>query len=226
MNKIIPFLQELTQNNNREWFNNNKETYKDALQDFKTLITQLIQNVGIFDNNIAELTPQNTVFRIYRDVRFSNNKQPYKTHFGAYMAKKGRKSQYAGYYLHIEPDNSFISAGLYRPDATSLKKVREQIDYNAIELRNILNQPDFKQYYGKLQGEKLKTSPRNYSPDHQDIDLLRHKEYVALMHFNEQNIEHADFISFCTTRFYVLKPLIDYLNNAIDYIDEEPHITF
>lgn len=226
MSKIIPFLQEIAQNNNREWFNDNKKNYKEALLEFETLMQQLIESISLFDRDISELTPKSTIFRIYRDTRFSHNKQPYKTHFGAYMAKKGRKSQYAGYYLHIEPGSSFLGGGLYRPDTSALKKIRQQIDYNADELRKIINHSDFKQTFGTMEGEKLKTSPRDYSPDHPDIDLLNHKDFVATTPFDPHDIIKPDFIEFCTTKFKALNPLINYLNHAIEYIDEEPEITF
>ncbi|HKK60750.1 MAG TPA: DUF2461 domain-containing protein [Salinivirga sp.] len=225
MESIIPFLKELQQNNNREWFKAHKTKYERTRKEFEAFIEKIIAGIGTFDTQVAGLTSKASVFRIYRDVRFSKDKRPYKTHYGAFMAENGRKSSKAGYYLHIEPGNCFLGGGLYHPDSEQLKKVRQQIDYDAARLREIVSEKQFKETYGGLTGSQLKTSPRDYPGDHPDIDLLRYKDFLATHFFDDKiiNIGDAEYV---VNRFKVMKPLNDYLNDALLFEDEEPQVNF
>ncbi|WP_462281005.1 DUF2461 domain-containing protein [Salinivirga cyanobacteriivorans] len=225
MESIIPFLKELQQNNNREWFKSHKTKYEQTRKEFEAFIEKVIAGIGTFDTQVVGLTSKASVFRIYRDVRFSKDKRPYKTHYGAFMAENGRKSSKAGYYLHIEPGNCFLGGGLYHPDSEQLKKVRQQLDYDAARLREIVSERQFKKTFGRLTGSQLKTAPRDYSMDHPDIDLLRFKDFLATHFFDDKiiNIGDAEYV---VNRFKVMKPLNDYLNDALLFEDEEPQVNF
>lgn len=225
MKSIIPFLIELNQNNNRDWFKAHKTLYEQTRKEFEIFIEKTIAGIGTFDNQVIGLTAKAAVFRIYRDVRFSKDKRPYKTHYGAFMAENGRKSAKAGYYLHIEPDNCFLGGGLYHPNPEQLKKVRQQIDYDAAGLRHIVNDKDFKKVFGGLQGSQLKTAPRDYSTDHPDIDLLRYKDFLATHFFDDKIIKDGD-AEYAVSQFKVMKPFIDYLNDALLFEDDEPKVEF
>jgi uncharacterized protein (TIGR02453 family) len=225
MSKITSFLTELNHNNNREWFQNHKSEYEQARKEFIDLVNATIQAIGLFDAQVHGLQAKASIFRLYRDVRFSKDKRPYKTHFGAYMAEGGRKSPKAGYYLHIEADGGFLGGGLFRPAPDALKKVRMQIDYNAAQLRNILKEPTFVDTYGKMQGQQLKTSPRDFSADHPDIDLLRYKDFFVSHPFHNSVLQN-DAVAYFAKRFTHLKPLNDYLNQAIAFDEEEPQVQF
>lgn len=165
------------------------------------------------------------MFRIYRDVRFSKDKRPYKTNFGAFMAEGGRKSSKAGYYVHVEPGGCFLGGGLYHPDASQLKKVRQQIDYNAEDLRRVISEPAFRKVYGNMQGSQLKTAPRDFPKNHPDIDLLRYKDFLGTHAFSTEVIENED-IAYVVDKLKKLKPFNDYFNEALAFEGEEPKIDF
>ena len=205
----------LTKNNNREWFNNNKNQYLEAKEIFEKFIIKLIEQISTFDTSLEGIQAKDCIFRIYRDVRFSKDKKPYKNHFGAYISNGGRKSNFAGYYIHISNTESFLGGGLHSPEPTILKKIREDIDYDSSTLRQIISNKKFKNTYNSLIGEKLKVAPKGYPKTHIDIDLLRHKEFTAIKTINTNIITDVNFINFASQQFEVLKPLLDYLNKAI-----------
>jgi len=178
---VLSYLEKLNNNNNREWFNENKSLYVGAKEEFELFINKLIPQIKSFDNSITALTAKDCVFRIYRDVRFSKNKEPYKIHFGAYIAPSGRKSKYGGYYIHIEPNNnSFVACGVHSPESTILKEIRYEIYNNADKFKQILDTPSFKKIFPKIYGEKLKTAPKGFPKDFKNIDLLNHKSYAVV----------------------------------------------
>lgn len=226
MQNIIPFLKELTQNNDRDWFKGHKKQYEQTRKEFEALIEQIISGIATFDEQVVGLNVKASMFRIYRDVRFSKDKRPYKTQYGAFMAENGRKSAKAGYYLHLEPGNCFLGGGLYHPWPYQLKKVRQQIDYDAMRLREIISEPEFKKIYGTLQGTQLKTAPRDYPKYHPDIDLLRYKDFLATHHFQDSIIEDNDVVEYVVSRFKVLKPFNDYFNDALLFDGAEPTVSF
>lgn len=225
MNQILPFLKDLTNNNDRDWFKAHKKEYDHSRKAFINLVDNVIVGLSSFEPQVVGLTSKAAVFRIFRDVRFSNDKRPYKTHYGAFLAENGRKSTRAGYYFHIAPGECFLGGGLYRPSGDQLKKVRAQIDYNAQSLRKIIAAKNFKTEYGSMQGEQLKTAPRDYPKDHQDIDLLRYKDFLGTHQFSEALLNDNP-IDYILERFEVLKPFIDYFNDALMFEDEEPKVNF
>ena len=176
---IIPFLRELRDNNNREWFVAKKEYATGLQHEFLTYTQKIIDGIALFDSELKGLDAKSCVFRLYRDIRFSPDKTPYKTHFAAYMgAGGGRKSPRAGYYLHIEPDGCFISGGIYSPEKDILKAVRQAIFENMDEWEEITHEiePYFPDRYGDT--DKLKKVPQGFPPDGIGADWLKHKHYI------------------------------------------------
>lgn len=194
----------------------NRGAYLQAKADFEALVNALLQNLQAIDPDLNGITAKDCTFRINRDIRFSKDKSPYKHNFGASIAEGGKKSLNAGYYLHIQPGNeSFIGGGLYMPPGEQLKKIRQEIDYNAPELLKIVATKDFKQAYGKIQGGKLSRAPKGYEPSHPNIEFLKLKSYVALHTLTDDDIQSPQLLENLTHKCQVLKPFIDFLNVAI-----------
>lgn len=207
----LAFIADLQQNNNRDWFAINKTRYEEARQDFVLFLSALLQGVVTFEPMAAGQQAKDLVFRFYRDVRFSVNKNPYKDHFGAFLAEGGKKTINPGYYLHITANNqSFIAAGLWLPPAAPLKAVRQEIDYNLVEYERIIKAPEFRQYFGEISGEKLKTNPKGYSSDNPAIPHLRHKSWVAIHKLPDAVITSAALYEECLTAIKLAKPLKDF----------------
>lgn len=216
MLQVIEFLQDLSENNNREWFQKNKKRYDESREKILFLTEVLINELREFDSDIPALEPKDCIFRIYRDVRFSNNKSPYKTNFGSFIAKGGRKSVYAGYYFHIEPNGCFVGGGVYMPAAETLKAIREYIAENGEEFLTIINNKDFKKFYPEMIDDKLKTSPKGFSAEHEFIDLLRYKSFAFSSQLNKSQILADDFIQYLVESFKILHPVNRFLNEAIE----------
>jgi uncharacterized protein (TIGR02453 family) len=213
---VIDFLADLKANNNREWFAEHKDSYAQAKANFEVFIGELIPHLLPLDEQFAHLKTQDTLFRIYRDVRFSANKNPYKTQFSAYFCRGGKGSTLAGYYLHIEPDNFFIGGGAYMPPADLLKKIRQEIDYNGKDFLQLTENKNFREKFGELTGEKLKTTPKGYSADNPNIDFLKMKGFVASCQFSKEQVLATNFHQQVVETFLVMKPLIDFLNCAME----------
>ena len=173
------FLIDLKFNNTRAWFNEHKDRYLSAKNDFDQFIEALIPQLKQQDSSIDVSTAKECVFRIYRDARFSKNKEPYKTNFGAFISKGGRKSPYAGYYIHFEPDNSFIGGGIYMPQAPVLKSIRTSIFEDSEAYKKIIHNKQFTQRFPEIYGQALKMAPKGFPKDYEDIDLLKNKHYAV-----------------------------------------------
>ena len=211
----LQFLRDLKNNNNREWFHDHKKTYNAAKEDVSDFIAALISEIQKFDSNIGNLSPKQCLFRINRDIRFSKDKSPYKTNFGAAISSGGRKSPEAGYYIHIEPDNHFTGGGMWHPPTPNLKKVRQEIDYHSDDLEAILKAPKFVDYFGKLQGDQLKTAPKGYPKNHPAIEYLRYKDFVAMRKIEDAQVTSPNFVALVSETLQTMKPLNDFLNRAI-----------
>jgi uncharacterized protein (TIGR02453 family) len=217
MQAILQFLSQLKQNNNREWLEAHRTTYDAAREEFVLFVGKLIKELPVLEPALSMLEPKDCIFRMYRDIRFSKDKTPYKTHFGAYFAEGGKKSTKAGYYLHLEPGGkSMLAGGVYMPPPEDLKKIRQEIDYNGEQLRNIINSTDFKKYYGTISGEKLKTTPKGYSPEHPEIELLKQKDFIASHYMDDTIVSKADFLHYSIKVWKALKPLNQFMNAALD----------
>ncbi|MFA8434203.1 MAG: DUF2461 domain-containing protein [Marinifilaceae bacterium] len=212
---IYHFLLQLRENNNREWFQTNKHLYNEAKKDFEEFIELQIEQTRQIDPDLAGLRAKDCLFRIFRDVRFSPDKRPYKTNFGAYLAKGGRKSSLAGYYIHIEPEQSFLGGGVYMPTSPVLKAIRKEIYQSPETFKEILNNKDFNHHYPEIWGEKLKTAPRGYPKDWPNLDLIRHKHYAVVKAVSDEQVLNNDFSKLIQQSFTALHPFNNYLNHII-----------
>jgi uncharacterized protein (TIGR02453 family) len=215
MKTILDFLTNLKANNNRDWFNENRNLYDDAKSDFESLINRLIPAIYNFDPDIGTLSAKQCVFRIYRDVRFSKDKSPYKTNMGGFMARGGRKGGFAGYYLHIDPEQSFIAGGMYMPPPDILKKVRQEILYNIDEFKSIIHKPSFKKTFEEIEGEKLSRPPKDFPADFPDIDLLKFKSYTVLHGVDNNTLLKNDIEKYIVKTFKEMYKLNQFLNRAV-----------
>lgn len=212
LESTLTFLTELTEYNTREWFNEHKAQYQAARKNHIGFLDELLQEMQHFEPVARGQQGKELVFRIYRDVRFSNDKSPYKDHFGAYVAEGGRKSVLPGYYLHLAGgNNSFLAGGLWYPPAEQLKAVRQEIDYNLQTFRSIVEAEDFKNRFGPLQGEQLKTTPKGYDKDNPAIGYLRHKSWNGIMPLPDEVVLRHDSLEVVLSGFKALKPLKDFL---------------
>lgn len=216
MKDVVDFLDNLKHNNNRDWFNSHKDWYEKSRQKVLFLTELIINEVRKFDEDIPITDPKDCLFRIYRDVRFSADKSPYKTHFGSYIAKGGRSSTRAGYYFHIDPDASFIGGGIYMPGPDVLKALRTAIYDQPDTFLEIIEDPGFKNIYPTIDGEKLKTAPKGFPPDFQHIDLLKYKSYAFTSEISTSDVIHEDFVNTIVERFQILHHANRFLNESID----------
>ncbi|NCC71866.1 MAG: DUF2461 domain-containing protein [Sphingobacteriia bacterium] len=216
MQEIFDFLTALRNNNNREWFNANKEWYAEAKRLHEIFVAKIIKEVAVFDSDVALLSPSDCTFRIYRDVRFRKDKSPYKTNMGAYLSRGGKKSNYGGYYLHLEPGASFLGGGMWMPPAEILKLIRLEIYNFPDEFKQIIQNSDFISIYGPLTGEKLKSYPKDFPSDFPEIELLKHKSYAVTSPLSDKMIlsEHIPYV--VVKSFQTLLPLVKFINRAID----------
>jgi uncharacterized protein (TIGR02453 family) len=214
---ILKFLKDLARHNDRDWFEKNKSRYHDAKQAFEEVVGALLKEVSKFDAGLAGLDPRKLPFRIYRDVRFSKDKRPYKTNMGAGFSPNGRLIQEPGYYLHIEPGNkSFLAGGIYMPDAGNLSKIRQEIDYNPDALKKIMSDRKFRKLFGDFdEFDKLKTAPKGYPKDHAYIEWLKLKSFIVEMPLTDKQVTEKKFVSVVADGFKTIKPLNDYIREAI-----------
>ncbi|MBI9036917.1 MAG: DUF2461 domain-containing protein [Bacteroidales bacterium] len=215
--RIFDFLNQLKDNNNREWFQENKSEYELIRKDFIDFIRRLIEKISKFDKEIIFLSPLKCIFRINRDIRFSNNKSPYKINFGGLISKGGRNAGNPGYYFHIEPGNSFISGGIYMPRPEALKALREDIYYNPDEFKKIINDDLFLKNFKEIQGRKLKRNPRGFPPEFSDINLLKYKDYYVTHTISDQKICSEDIIDYAVEIYKAMLPLNHYILQAVSY---------
>jgi uncharacterized protein (TIGR02453 family) len=213
---IFNFLKEIKVNNNKEWFEANRSTYQEVRKECEELIRFILDGLTPVDPALTGLAVKDCMFRINRDIRFSPDKTPYKVNIGLVFTGGGKNTGNPSYYVHLEPgDRSFIGGGIYMPSPENLSKIRQEIDYNAVELKKILNDPGFKKYYSGLDGEKLKTSPKGYSSDHPDIDLLRYKHYVVIKDVKDSEVKKKDYPTYVLNAFKAMKPFNDFLRVSI-----------
>jgi uncharacterized protein (TIGR02453 family) len=213
---ILKFLKDITKNNNREWFEKNKPRYLEAKLEFEDFLEALHKELLKFDEGLASLNPRKLGFRIYRDVRFSKDKRPYKVNMGAGFSPGGKMMQEPGYYIHIEPGKSFVAGGMYMPTPENLSKIRQEIDYNSHSLLKILNDKSFKKYFDGLDDfDKLKTMPKGYPKDHPQIDLLKHKSFIVFYSFTDKDVSDKKFVTAIGAAAKNIKKLNDFLSNAI-----------
>jgi uncharacterized protein (TIGR02453 family) len=207
------FLSDLKNNNDRNWFAENRKRYEDAKSNYETFVQEILNEIVRFDPIFRGLEPKSCMFRINRDTRFSHDKSVYKTNFGAFMVRGGKKNgdKFPGYYFHIEPGSSFVAGGAYIPPAPWLNAIRERIDGDAERLIKIVNDKEFRRYFGGLEGEKLRTAPKGYPRDHPHIELLKMKSYLAEMTIPDEVITSDECFDLVIGSFRAMKPLNDFL---------------
>lgn len=209
----LTFLSDLRIYNEREWFSKNRSRYEEARGNFETFIQAIIDEIVTFDPIYKGLEAKSCVFRINRDTRFAHDKSIYKTNFGAFMVRGGKKNgdRFPGYYFHIEPGSSFVAGGAYVPPAPWLNAIRAKIDENADGLIRIINNKDFKKHFGGLDGEKLKTAPKGYPRDHPHIELLKYKSFLAYRAISDRELTSEGCFDLAVSAFRAMKPLHDFL---------------
>jgi uncharacterized protein (TIGR02453 family) len=210
----LEFLNLLKHNNNKEWFDINRSLYVSAKTNFVNFVQNLINEMTEFEPLLKGLEAKNCIFRINRDIRFSNDKSPYKTNMGAFMVRGGKQNgdKYPGYYFHIEPGKSMLAGGAYIPPAQWLTAIREKIDDNPERFLEIINDTDFRKYFGQLEGEKLKKAPKGFAPDHKYLDLLKFKSYLAVHETTDKQVLNSNYFYNTIAVFKAMKPLNDFLN--------------
>lgn len=212
----VTFLGKLSKNNNKPWFDKHRDDYQAAKEDYEVFVTEILAGLSTIDTAFKEQQAKDCIFRIFRDVRFSKDKTPYKAHFGAFFSKGGRKFPGAGYYFHLEPGGkSFAGGGLWVPEAPLLKAVRQEIDYNFDEFSTIIGNKKFKTLFKEINGEQLKTLPQGYTADNPAIEYLKMKSYTVSC-----NIPDADILSKVVVRkamdvFTTMQPFINFLNRSL-----------
>lgn len=217
MKTILPFLQALKANNNREWFVAHKSDYEKSKEELSVFVDLLLKSLAKEESALIDLTSKDCLFRIYRDVRFSKNKDPYKTNMGAVIAPEGRKSVQACYYLHIDPDACFLAGGIYMPESNKLKLIRQEIDYNLAGFETILHQEEFKSTFGTLdENGRLKTRPKGYDAENPAMEYLKNKSFTVSYSFDSSEVNSPEFLQKCLGVFRKIRPLNTFLNNAID----------
>lgn len=216
-NIIFKFLKELAKNNDRAWFEKNKPKYLQAKDQFDQFVAKLLQNLTDFDQSLSGLDPKKITFRIYRDVRFSKNKLPYKSNMSAGISPRGKMVDEPGVYLHIQPGNkSFVAAGLWMPQPEPLGKIRQEIDYNGSVLKKIMTDRKFKRVYGAFETEyALKNIPKGYEKDHPLADWLKLKSFVVSHSFTDEEVKSKNFMKAVIDTYKTAKPLNDFLKDAI-----------
>ena len=217
METILKFLKALGKNNNREWFEKNKGKYLEAKNQFDLFVSELLKELTAIDSSLIGLDQKKLTFRIYRDVRFSKDKSPYKKNFGAAFSGNGKGLGRPGYYLHIEPGNkSFVAGGLFMPETEKLSKVRQEIDYNGDRLEKIISGKSFKKYFKKFYDEDaLKTTPKGYSKDHKHNEWLKLRSFIVSHQFKDADVVKKTFTKNALKAYQALKPLNAFLTEAI-----------
>jgi uncharacterized protein (TIGR02453 family) len=213
---ILAFLQELNENNNQEWFHSHKTEYIEAKQEFETFVNKLIPAIAEFDKGIKNITAKDCTYRIYRDIRFSKDKTPYKINMGAYMVKNGKKSNKAGYYFHLEPGGSLLAGGIYMPPPDVLKLVRSEIYYNVEEFKKIIYNKQFVKLFGELDNDKLVNAPKDFPKDFPDIDLLKYKNYTFIHKLSDKQMYSENLLEETISIFKMMYPFNSFMNRALE----------
>ncbi|SFO29094.1 TIGR02453 family protein [Chitinophaga sp. YR627] len=210
---VFDFLNKLKNNNNREWFNANKDTYLGELDIVEQFAEGLLQELKAHDE-IETLSGKDSLYRIYRDTRFSNDKTPYKQHLAGSF-KRATKYRRGGYYFHIEPGNTFVAGGFWGPSTEDLRRIRDEIAFDPAPLRKILKAKTFVSTFGGLQGEQLKKAPKGFDPAHEGIDLLRYKQFILKKDFPDEVVLSGQFLKEMNSAFKQMRPFLDYMSDVL-----------
>ena len=207
--ELFSFFSKLKQNNNREWFQANKAEFKILEGEVKLFMKEIEQRLQIHDK-----IEKAKIFRIYRDVRFSKNKTPYKNHFGMAFHRE-KPALRGGYYLHLEPEKSFLGVGFWAPNPKDLFRIRKELEFDADELRTLMADTNFKKYWGDLQGDEVKTAPKGFSKEHSNIDLIRKKQYTFHKQLNDDQDMSKYFLDMVDEHIMQIRPFLDYMSSVL-----------
>jgi uncharacterized protein (TIGR02453 family) len=208
--EIFTFFKKLEKNNNREWFTVHKPEFKNLEVEVKAFYTKVFENLQKHDD-----VDKIKIFRIYRDVRFSKDKTPYKTHFGGSFGRAKPRLR-GGYYVHISPNNeSFIATGFWEPHKDDLLRIRKELELDADELRNIIVNKKFKGIWGGLVGNEVKTAPKGFNKEHKDIHLIRKKQFIFTKKFTDKEVTSPDFLKDIDNAFKTIRPYFDYMSDVL-----------
>lgn len=214
--ETITFLRSLRRNNNRDWLQAHKPVFETAKEDFANFVSDLIGRISKFDPAVGGLLPESCIFRIYRDIRFSKDKKPYKSNFGAYISPGGRKSPAPGYYFHLESGQSFLAAGKHNPESSELLLMRRAIATNTDEFLKIIKAKSFQKCFGEIRGEKLKTAPKGFPADHKAVEYLKFKTIMAFVEFHDDKfVTSKEFPTYVASACKETKALVDFLRKAL-----------
>ncbi|MBU2951116.1 DUF2461 domain-containing protein [Tamlana agarivorans] len=207
---VFTFFSRLEKNNNRDWFNENKPEFKALEKEVKAFYNAVYENLNIHDE-IDKLK----IFRIYRDVRFSKNKLPYKTHFGGSFHRAKPRLR-GGYYLHLQPNNeSFIATGFWEPAKEDLLRIRKEFEMDDSEIREIIENKKFKSVWGELVGDQVKTAPKGFNKAHEAIDLIRKKQHIFVKKYSDVEVLNAKFLDEISDAFKTIRPYFDYMSAVL-----------
>ena len=209
----LDFLIQLSKNNNREWFTEHKQTYTNEHESIILFANDLLNLMNKHDV-IETVSGKASLHRIYKDIRFSKDKTPYKTNWSGSF-KRATKARRGGYYFHISPGNSFVAGGFFSPNTDDLKRIREDIDHNYEEWGKILSNPIIKETFGELIGEQLSSNPKGYDKNHPAISLLRYKQFILKHHFTDEEVLSPDFCVKMNETFQKLRLFFDHMSEVL-----------
>lgn len=207
------FLQALKKNNHRDWFNSQKERYQQEQEQLELFAEAMLRELNKHDE-IETLSGKKSLHRIYRDIRFSSDKTPYKTNWSGNF-KRATKYRRGGYYFHLEPGNSYIAGGFWGPVPQDMKRIRDEIAFDASPLRKILKSKTFISTFGTLKGEQVKTAPKGFEAGHEAIDLLRYKQFLLIRQFTDKEVLNAGFLKEANQTFKNMRPFFDYMSEVL-----------
>lgn len=205
----LDFLNQLKKNNNRDWFEDNKKRFKEQQGGVKKFFQEVMEKLNTHDK-----IERMKMFRIYRDIRFSKDKTPYKFNFSASYTRMGAERR-GGYYVHIQPDGSFIATGFWNPEKEDLHRIRKELEVDAIELWSIMENHDFQKIWGSLEGEELKTAPKGFDKEDPNIDLIRRKQYIFMRKFTDEEVLSPNFLDTINESFMAIRPFFDLMSNIL-----------
>lgn len=205
----LDFLKALKENNNRDWFAAHKDEFQQEHKKAKSFYNAVMEQLKSHD-----AIESFKMFRIYRDVRFSSDKTPYKPHFAGNFVRATNKLR-GGYYLRIRPGESFLAGGFWEPNKEDLLRIRKEFEMDATEIREIMNHPTFVKYFGKLEGESLKTAPRGFDKEHPDMDLIRMKQFIVTRAFTDDEVLAPNFLEEINNTYKAMRPYFDYMSEIL-----------
>jgi len=212
----LQFLRDLQSNNNKEWMDANRKRYEAAKQDFEHFVAELIGGLGKIDPALGDLQAKKCIFRLNRDIRFSKDKSPYKTNFGAAFSRGGKNSAAAAYYFHLEPGASFAGGGIWMPEADRLRHIRQEIDYNFDEFKAIVQDKKFKKYFPKIEGDALTRPPKGYDDTNPAIAYLKLKSFTVGAELPDKDLTAPALQQKTLDIYTLMQPFIQFLNRAVE----------